>query len=126
MSQSTSVACRVDEETETRIEQFRQKRGLEKTSDAVKELVQTGLREQKIPVLYDWQKHAIQAAHYLMVAALVFAVIGISPAGFNWVASVWIGGALILVGLALIAAVELARTIRASNTLGDSIRGGNA
>ena len=126
MSQSTSVACRVNEETEDRIERFQQKRGFEKRSDAVKELIKTGLREQKIPVLYQWQTNAIQASHYLMVAAIVVAVIGASPAAFDWVAGAWMGGALVLVGLALVAVVETARTLRASNALGDGIRGGRA
>lgn len=120
------MACRVDEETEARIEQFKEKRGLEKRSDAVKELIKTGLREQKIPVLYDWQRNAIQASHYLMVAAIVVAVIGVTPAAFNWTTGAWAGGALVMVGLTIIAVVEAARTVRGTNELGEGIRGGNA
>lgn len=126
MSQSTSVACRVDEETATRIERFREKRGLEKRGDAVKELIKTGLREQKIPVLYDWQHNAVQASHYLMIAAIVVTVIGLSPAAFGWLAGAWMGGILVVVGLALIAAVEVARCLHGSNEIGEAIRGGQA
>lgn len=120
---SDSVACRVDDETSTRIEDFREQHGYDKKGDAVRALLLTGLREQHAPILFSWRENAIQASHYLMIAAIVFAVIGVSPAAFDWQTGVWMGGALVLVGLALVAVVEAARTVRGANEIGEGIRG---
>lgn len=126
MAERNPVSFKTDPETIAEVDDYEARRDLDSRSEALERLVKVVLREQKTPLLYQWQKNAVQASHYLMIAAIVVAVIGITPAGFNWTTGAWAGGALVMVGLAIIAVVEAARTVRGTNELGEAIRGGNA
>jgi len=126
MASTEAMAFRSDEDLSDRIKQFQKRAGLEKQSDAVERLVRAGLREQETALLIGWKENAVQATHYLMVAGVVMAALGIAPGVFSMRDGVLAAGSLVIVGLGLLAAVELARALAGQSKLGATLRGESA
>lgn len=109
MSGRGPLSFRPDEDLAERIENYTDRYNFENRGKALEHLVEAGLQQHSTPLLDDWQDHAIQSAHYLMVAAVVAVVFGM--AGVVTIdTGVVIGGILILTGVSLLSVVELART----------------
>jgi hypothetical protein len=121
-----SLGFRADEATKDAIDDFKDRHGYDNRSDAIIDLVKTGLREQKTPLLYNLGETAISAAQYLMIAALVVIVIGASPAGFGTAHGMWIGAALVCVAAFILAIVELLKAINGQSAIGSLLRGDSA
>ena len=120
------LGFRADDTTKDAIEHYQEEHGFEDQAKAIRNLVQVGLREQKTPLLYNLGQTAIQAAQYAMIAALVVIVIGWSPAGFDVSAGMWLGASLVLVGVGLLAGVELLKALNGQNALGSLLNRGES
>lgn len=109
MSGRGPLSFKPDKDLAERIDNYTERYNFDTQSDALRSLVESGLREHKTPLLDGWQDHAIQSAHYLMVAAVVAVVFGLSPAVMDASTGMWIGGILVLTGVSALSVVELAR-----------------
>lgn len=126
MSGTEPVAGRVDEDTASAVEHFQERHGYDSRSEAVGELVKIGIRETRAPVLHRWRNNAIDAAYHLFLVGVVTGVAGwattlLAPAQGARVAVV-----LWLTSLALVAAVEVPRSVVGCNELGSFLRGGRS
>lgn len=119
--ESGTFSFYADANTRAEITDFEARNNYDTRTEALNDLIESGLRSKRAPMLEQWHRHSIQAAHYLMVAALVITTIGASPAGHSLTEGVWMGGIMLLSGLALLALVELARFARRANDLGELI-----
>ena len=117
MAGSETIGFRADEGLESEIDEFRDRYGYENRSEAVKALVETGLREAKSPILTRWRESALQGAWYIVLTAICFTVLAASPGVLELGIGLQIAAVLLAIAAALVAAIELARVARGSSEL---------
>jgi type IV secretory pathway TrbD component len=121
---SKTIGFRADEDLQERIETYGSEQGYDKQSEAVEDLVKTGLREKRQPLLYRAKGSASSIALGLTIAAVVAVVLG-------FVTTLWTIGQGVVIALVLIASasatlmlVELPRMVSGQNHLGARLLGG--
>lgn len=118
-----TISFKTDGATASEIENYE---GRSPTADnrsqAVEELIQVGLREQRGPLLYRWRDSAADVALIFCAAAVSAVIIGIGTPVLALGAAVQVGAAFALVALALVGATELARTVNGQSELASLLR----
>jgi len=117
MAGQDQLICR-DSDLHDRVEGYREERGFEYKSDAVKELLRVGLRESRSPLLRRFRERAIVIGEMLAVFALMFLAASIVIATIPFSEGLLMAVVLLLFAVAIPSAVELARVVRGSNAIG--------
>lgn len=115
------MTCR-DEDLHEQVEGYRQRRGFEHRSDAVKELLRVGLRERQSPVLSRFRERAIVIGEFLATFALVFLAGGVITSAYPIWQGLLMAIVLVLFAVAIPGAVELARVLNGQSELGQMVR----
>lgn len=117
-----TIGFRPDADTGEQIEAYRDRRGLETKSDAVNELVETGLMERTSPVMYRLKDQIVGWAGDFAVFAVLILLIARVSTLVPWRTGVVLSVVLFSVAVALLAALELARAVVGANQVGQGIR----
>jgi len=118
-----TLGFRPDSELREEIEDFKSRRDIDKTSQALEELVEVGVRETRGPILYRIKEQAIDAAFYLTLVAVVTVVIGFTTTALERGNSIEIAFVILAIGMMPIAIIELVRFGRGQSALQHRTRG---
>jgi len=122
MAQRENLTLRVDERTRERVEEFKDRQGYEHLSDAGKQLVEVGLREQRNPLVWRAKSHVVDWANHLLVSAVVVAAVGLTTRLFAPAQGLLAAVVLLTSAAMLLAGLEVARGIAGANEIGVQVR----
>ena len=122
MATADKITIRADEEFRERVERYEERAGKASRTDAIKELVDVGLREQERPLLYRAKDRVVEWVHLLSIIGVALFVLGVTTdlvtATDGLIAAVFSLG----LAAALLAGYELARALAGSNEVGVRLR----
>ena len=113
----TTISFTAESRTAADIETYEARTGKDNRSQAVEELVEIGLREQRGPLLYRWRESAADVALIFACGALATTIIGMGTPLMSLSAALGVAAAFAAVGMGLVAAVEVGRTFNGQNEL---------
>jgi len=122
MAQSDRLYFRADDELREAVEDYQQREALDSRSDATRELVEVGLREQQNPLLWRSKDRVVEWINLLSISAVVVFALGAATELFALAQGVL--AALVLLSLAcvLLAAYEFVRVVAGINEVGVRVR----
>lgn len=120
-SSKQTVSFKAEPVDVEKIDAYAEREGYEHRSDAAKELVETGLREQSNPLVWRWKHRVVDWAGILGIAAIIVFLAG----GATSVISVRDGAVLSLtfvsVAVLLLAGFEVVRVVLGINEVGEAV-----
>lgn len=117
------ITFRAGQDLQDGIQSYEERYGYESRSEAVQELAQIGLREAKNPILYRLKDRVIEGSWYLALLSVVVVVAGHLTTVLSPGNSIMLAAVLLAVAAALIACLELLRTINGQSELGAAFWG---
>lgn len=126
MAQSDRLFFRADEELRDAVEDYQKREGMEHLSDATKDLVQVGLREQRSPILARCKDRVVEWANLLVVAGLVLFTLAVVTRLVPFAQGTLAAVVLLLMASMLLAANEIVRAVAGVNEVGVRVRDGVA
>lgn len=124
MANSDTLTCKPnDEALSSDVEEFVARGGYESRNQALEDLIRTGLRESKYPILTRLRERVIHYSAMLCVFALVFIAGGVVTEPIHFANALLMAIVLVAMAVGLIAVVELARLIRGTSELGSAVHG---
>lgn len=118
-----TLGFRPDPELRSDIEDYKSRKGIDSTSEALEELVEVGVRETSGPILYRLKEQAVDAAFYLALVAIVTIVIGVTTTTLATGSAIQIALVMLAIGMMPIAIVEVVRYGRGQSVLRHPTRG---
>lgn len=122
----TSLSARVDDDVRERVDAYRESQGYNDRSEAVRDILDAGLREMEGPVSEHVRDMAFDAAYHLTLIAVVVVVLGFWPGVIGAVNAVMIALVVMTVAMAPVAALEVVRAIAGQSKVGEGLRGEQA
>jgi len=118
MATADKITIRADDDFTERVEHYRERAGKESRTEAIKDLVEVGLREQSNPLLYRLKDRVLEWVNLLAMTAIVMFVVGVTTDIIT--ATNGVIGAFFALFLAsgLLAAYELVRAVGGMNEMG--------
>ena len=126
MAQSTKLQCRGDDTLGERVSRFQDQHGFEHQSDAVKRLIEVGLREQRNPIVWRFKDRVVEWVNLLSIAAVMVFALGAGTNIFTFVAGIRAAILMLMLAAVLLAIFETARLIAGMNHVGVRVRDGLA
>lgn len=126
MAQSEKLQCRADETLSDRVGRFQERHGLEHRTDAVKRLVEVGLREQRAPLVYRAKDRVVEWVSLLSISAVVVFALGAATGILGFAAGIRAAMLLLTLAAVLLALFETARVAWGMNEVGVRLRAGLA
>jgi len=96
----------MDSDWDDRVKEYQQRQGHETRSEAVRDLIKTGYREQRSPLLYRAKQQSKDIAFYLPLVATTVVIIGQLGSVLAPQTAWQIGAVLVVMSIAPLAAVE--------------------
>lgn len=121
-TEKQTIGFRADEDLRSQVEAYKEANGFDEKSDAVRELMEVGLREAQGPLLYRAKEYSIDAAYHLVLLAVVIMVSGLTTELLPPAGALQIGIVLIVVAVCFVAIVEFARTLTGRNEIAAAFR----
>lgn len=118
-----TVGARVEEDIVDGLEAVESQEGYEDRSDAVRDVLRTGIREKRGPVAQNWRDIAHSAAYHLTLVAVLLVVVGFGTSMLTPARATALALVTITVAIAPIAALELWRLVSGQAALDE---GGDA
>lgn len=117
MSQEDRLYFRAGNGLAERVDRFQSLHGFESRSEAVRRLVETGLREHRSPILSRFKDEIVNWSGLLTISAIIVAIVG-STTGLLRSREAWVLClSLFATAVALLATLEIARGIKGMNEL---------
>ncbi len=121
MAGSDVLTCKCDEDLRERVDDYAEAAGYPSRSQALEQLIQTGLREEESPLGARARDQAVQWAGLLTIGALVLAVVGVaSPVPMRWAWPTTL--ALVGASAVILGVLEFARLVAGQSQLGQQVR----
>jgi len=122
MSKSDNpISCRVDDDLAGKIDDYQTRAGFDNRSDALEDLLRTGLRESRSPILARWREKCIEWAGLLGVFAMVFLAGGVATPAVTARTGYLMSIVLIAIGIGLLGMLELARLFTGQSAIASAI-----
>lgn len=126
MAQSRKLQCRADESLRGAVEDYQDRMGKDTLSDATKELVEVGLREQRNPIVWRFKDRVIEWVSLLSISSVVVFALGAGTRIFTFVEGFRAAILMLMLAAVLLACFETARIIAGMNEVGVRVRSGLA
>lgn len=126
MAQSEKLQCRADNGLREGVEEYQDREGFEHLSDATRELVEVGLREQRNPLVYRVKTKMVEWVSLLSISAVVVFALGAGTGIMTMVDGIRAAMLLITLSAVLLAVFESARVVAGMNVVGVRLRSGLA
>jgi len=121
-SDTKTVGFNADSAMRREITAYQDEHSHDNRSDAVKELVEVGLREQSNPILYRMKDRVIDWASILTIAAVIVVVAGGTTGTIPMGDAIPFAMGMFLTGVALLAGYEVLRLLWGTNAVGAWLR----
>jgi hypothetical protein len=116
-----TLSAKVDREYADAIDELQERRDYDYRSDAVRDVVRAGLREERGPFPGRARQLALDGAYHLTLVAVTVIVIGFATGLLPAARATAIALALETVAVAPLAAVETVRALTGQSALGDAL-----
>lgn len=123
MATRDTLSAKVDSDTKREVNRYKEQRGHEHRSDAVRELVQIGLRESTNPLVFRMKDRVVDWVSLLGIAAVIVFIAGATTNVIHVVDATKLSIALVSSAVVLLAVFELLRVATGSNEIGSVVRG---
>lgn len=110
MASEQTISTAASDDLRERIQAYQDRRGLDYQSEAIRELLETGLEESS-PILSRIKTRAIDALYHLTLVAAVLAITSLTTELLTVPTGLQVGAIMIAIGVAGVAAVELIRVV---------------
>lgn len=117
-----TVSFRAGKQTRDRITAYMESKGYDQQSDAVKELVDVGLREQRSPLVYRMKDRVVDWASWLLMMAVMVLIAGATTAAVPLPGAYKFSVATASVAVGMLGVYELVRFVGGMNEIGAGIR----
>jgi len=117
-----TVSFKTDSSQKQRIVDFKDRNGYEHLSEAVEDLVDVGLREQKSPIVYRLKDRVVDWASALALAAVIVVVGGATTKVVAMSHAVAFSVVLLMFAVMLLGMYELTRVSVGANEIGAALR----
>lgn len=121
MATGDPVGFRAGPALQDAIEDYGDRRGLDK-SDALRELVEVGLREQRHPWLWRFKDRVIEWVNLLSISAVLVLALGLTTRLVTWIDGVIAAFFMLALATCLLGGFEVARVLSGSNERGVWLR----
>lgn len=122
MAQSKqTLTCSCDEQLAERVDEYADRAGYEHRSPALQELIRTGLRETRAPLLTRFREQAINYANFMAIFALVFLAGGIVTKEIAFTTGLRMSLVLVLGAIGIVAFLEVIRLFNGQSELGETV-----
>lgn len=118
---SETLGFQADEDVVRCVERYRDVRGHDNRSDALRELTEIGLREQSNPLLYRLKDRVVDWISMFGVAAVIVFLAGATTA-MPMYAAVKFAVSMLIASVLLLACYELARVAAGTSAVGQHVR----
>lgn len=122
MATADKIGFRASDEFQQRVEDYADSHGHENRTDALKELVDVGLREQQSPMLYRAKDRVAEWVNLLSFAAVLMFVISATTRIVAVTDGIIASFFMLALACVLLAGFELLRTFDGANGLGQQAR----
>jgi len=117
------LGVRIEDEYHDRIEELQQQRGYDDRSEAVRDVMKAGLREEQGPLPGRAQELALDGAYHLTLVAVTVVVIGFATGWLPAARGTAIALVLETVAVAPLAAIEAFRLAAGQSSLTELLEG---
>lgn len=117
-----TLSYNASEDHKDRVEAHKRNNGHESRSEAILDLVETGLRESNGPIRHSWRESTTTVALHFALIAISVIVLGFTTNIATVSAAVQVAVVFAVVGLGLVGFVEFARVVSGQNELGALLR----
>jgi len=112
-----TVGARVEEDIVDGLKTVQEAEGHTDRSDAVRDVLRTGIREKRGPVSQHWRDFALSAAYQLSLLATVLVVLGFATQMLTPWRATAIAMVMVTIALVPVATVELVRILRGQSEM---------
>jgi len=117
-----TISASVRQEIHNRVEDYQERNSQENKSDAVKDLIETGLRENSNPVITRWFERVVEGVGFVLLVALLSLMAGF--AGIISAMNAALYAVLCLfVAMGLLSWVYFVRVLSGQTSMGAWLRG---
>jgi hypothetical protein len=122
MATDGQLKFRADENLRGRVSSYVDEYGHDNRSEALRELVEVGLREQRSPILWRAKNRVVEWVNLMALAAVLVFALGTTTSLLSFVDGVIAALYILLLATALLASYEVARAAAGANGLGTELR----
>lgn len=123
MSENTeTVSFSATEDLHGRIEAYQDDGDFDNRSNAIRDLIETGLREQSSPILWRAKDRVVDWASILAIAAIVVFISGATTSALPFTSALKFSFSLFVVAVLMLAGFETARMLAGTNSMGVWVR----
>lgn len=118
MAQSDRLYFRADDDLEEQVEDYQERYGFGNRSEATRNLVEVGLREQQSPIVWRFKDRVVEWINLLSISAVVVFLIGATTSIYRVEEGIIAAFAMLTMASVLLAGFEFARVIAGMNEVG--------
>jgi len=122
MAQSELLGVRANEELREQVDEFEEAYGFENRSEAVRALIDVGLREQQSPILWRFKDRVVEWINLLSISAVVMFAIGATTDIYGFGQGIAAAFVMLMLACVLLGGYEMARSVAGMNEIGVRVR----